>query len=257
MVVLKVLIENRRALHLREIAAAAGMAPSNVYRYLVSFVEAGMVSQDPATAQYDIGPLAVELGLAALRRMDPIEAGVEALSRLIYELQLDGHLCVFGSAGPTVVRWKGRPDLAVRVQEGVVLPILSSATGRTWAAFHATERSKALQARDIKRIGARTGEAPKAIQREIDEKLASIRATGVSWSSGELRPGIDALCAPVFDRDGLMTVSLTLLAPTAGFDPRLDGAPVARLRAGCEEISRRLGCGATELLRYPWRAASA
>src|SRR5688500_537284 len=109
MVVLKVLIESRRALHLREIAVAAEMAPSNVYRYLVSFVEAGMVSQDPATAQYDIGPLAVELGLAALRRVDSIEAGVEALSCLVSELELDGHLCVFGSAGPTVVRSKGRP----------------------------------------------------------------------------------------------------------------------------------------------------
>jgi DNA-binding IclR family transcriptional regulator len=250
MSVLKVLIESRGPLHLREIAAAATMAPSNVYRYLVSFVNAGMVSQDPASARYDIGPLAIELGLAALRRVDAIEIGVEVLTRLVTSLEADGHLCVFGSAGPTVVRWKqGGPDVAVKVAEGLVLPLAASATGRVWSAFYAGDPLVKLQERELRRLADRDD-----AQVALDEALAGIRARGLSWSSGERRAGIDALCAPVFDRDGAMVVSLTLLGPTQGFDVGPDGRAAAELRAACEEISRALGCGAAELARYPWRS---
>jgi len=254
MAVLKVLIESRRPLALRDIAAATGMEPSNVHRYLASFKDAGMVSQDPLSSKYDIGPLAIELGLAALSRLDGIDVGTEVMDRLVQSLEIDGHLCVWGSAGATVIRWRaGGPEIAVRVAEGTVLPLLSSATGRTWWAFGQSSQVKRAEAREAERIAARTGATAAAVLKDLEPQLAEIVATGVSSSSSERREGIDALCAPVFDRAGVMALSITLLSPTAGFDPRPEGLPVGRLRAAVEEISRRLGCGAVELSRYPWR----
>jgi DNA-binding IclR family transcriptional regulator len=42
---------------LKDIAAAARMAPSSAHRHLTSLVRAGMVEQHDATGRYDLGPL--------------------------------------------------------------------------------------------------------------------------------------------------------------------------------------------------------
>ena len=52
---------------LRELAAAGRMSPGKVHRYLASFLASGLARQDPATRQYALGPLAMRLGLAALK----------------------------------------------------------------------------------------------------------------------------------------------------------------------------------------------
>lgn len=254
MTVLKVLIESRGPLALRDISAAAGMEPSNVHRYLASFKDAGMVSQDERSAKYDIGPLAIELGLAALSRLDGIEVGIEVMERLVRGLKVDGHLCVWGSVGATVIRWRpGGPDVSVRVPEGTVLPLLSSSTGRTWRAFGHAVDMKRKEAREAERLAARTGTTAAAVLKGLEVQLGEIVASGISWSSGERRAGIDAVCAPVLDRTGQMALSITLLSPSVNFDPHPNGLPAERLKAAVEEISRRLGCGALELSRYPWR----
>jgi len=255
MTVLKVLIESRHPMALREIAAATGMEPSNVHRYLASFKEAGMVCQDDRSTKYDIGPLAIELGLAALARIDGIDAGAEVMDRLVQSVELDGHLCVWGTAGPTVIRWRpGRVGVAVRLPEGSVLPLAGSATGRTWLAFSNAAQARRLEKVEVGRpeVGAET----EPVAQELEAKIAEILVSGISWSSGERRAGIDALCAPILDRAGAMVFSITLLSPTVGFDHRLEGALVSRLRGAVEEISRRLGCGILELGRYPWRMGS-
>ena len=61
--VLKVLMESGASLMLKEIAAAADMPSSKAHRYLVSLIRAGLVEQDPQNSKYDLGPLAIPLGL--------------------------------------------------------------------------------------------------------------------------------------------------------------------------------------------------
>jgi DNA-binding IclR family transcriptional regulator len=255
--VLKVLIESGKPLFLRELAAGVDMAASNVYRYLVSFGEAGMISQDARTGKYDLGPLAIQLGLSALRRIDAIDIAIEVLTNLVESTNTDGHLCVCGTAGVTVVRWKEGPgDISVKVREGHVLPFIRSATGRVWAAFLAPDVFKPLIERELSRVADETGTARSTLMRDLSKRVAPILATGISHSTSERREGIDAMCVPVFDRDGKLVLSITLLGTSARFDSRLDGPVVAQLRKGAEEISRRIGCGPVELARYPWLAAA-
>jgi len=56
-------------LSLKELSAKADMDPSGAHRYLASFVRCGLVVQS-ADSRYDFGPLALRVGLAAMRRMD-------------------------------------------------------------------------------------------------------------------------------------------------------------------------------------------
>ena len=48
------------------LARAAGMSSAKAHRYLVSYVQAGLAVQSERNGTYDLGPLAVRLGLAAL-----------------------------------------------------------------------------------------------------------------------------------------------------------------------------------------------
>ncbi|MBS0553285.1 MAG: helix-turn-helix domain-containing protein, partial [Proteobacteria bacterium] len=66
MSILKAMATGRRSMMLKDIAAAAGMPPSKVHRYLVSLIRSGLVEQDRLTSRYDLGPFALNLGLVAL-----------------------------------------------------------------------------------------------------------------------------------------------------------------------------------------------
>ena len=77
--VLDVLTEAGQALPLKEVAQRAAMPPGKAHPYLVSFMNVGLVKQHPLTGLYELGPKALQLGLAALEQLDPLtEASGEA-----------------------------------------------------------------------------------------------------------------------------------------------------------------------------------
>ena len=56
---LEALINSRKALPLKTLAAAAGMSASMAHRYLTSFIRADLVEQDRLSGHYDLGTLAL------------------------------------------------------------------------------------------------------------------------------------------------------------------------------------------------------
>lgn len=240
--ILRVMLEGGRPLQLREIAAGAGMAPSNVHRYLVSFIDVGVAVQDAATGRYDLGPLAIRLGLAALGRIDGVEVMAAGLSRLVEAISLDGHTTIWGNAGAVVLRWRGPVNqIGVRVMEGTVLPVAGSATGRVWAAHLPPELVGPFVEREL--AGARRGGARglQQLRATFESKLEAVRQSGYSYSSGERRAGIDAVSAPVFGSDGRIAFALTLVGPTANFAARPGLPGLRQLLAAAAELSQRLG----------------
>ncbi|HZY15532.1 MAG TPA: helix-turn-helix domain-containing protein, partial [Ramlibacter sp.] len=69
---LQVLAEAAGPLMLRDLARAADMSAAKAHRYLVSFQRLGLVVQDSASTRYDLGPAALQLGLASLSRLDAV-----------------------------------------------------------------------------------------------------------------------------------------------------------------------------------------
>src|SRR5579859_1670404 len=63
---LEVLEKADGPLALKELSAKADMDPSGAHRYLASFVRCGLVRQE-TDSRYDFGPLALHIGLAAVR----------------------------------------------------------------------------------------------------------------------------------------------------------------------------------------------
>src|ERR1700733_16306068 len=70
--ILQALARAPRPQMLRDLAAAAGMPAAKAHRYLVSFARMGLVEQQADTGLYDLGSFALELGLGALARLEPV-----------------------------------------------------------------------------------------------------------------------------------------------------------------------------------------
>src|SRR5437763_12385177 len=126
---LEVLEKADGPLALKELSARAEMDPSGAHRYLASFVRCGLVRQE-ADARYDFGPLALHMGLAAIRRLDPVQLTEQALPELVSETSYTALLTVWSNRGPTAVHWqRSRHPFVTHLGLGSVLPITRPATG--------------------------------------------------------------------------------------------------------------------------------
>ncbi len=218
-------------MHLRELARAAGLTPGKAHPYLVSFVKVGFMIQD-AAGRYALGPLALQLGLASLQRLDPIKAVEPLLEGLVEQTGQSVALSVWGNQGPTIVRLEEPVHpLHVNLRPGSVMGLTNTATGRLFVAYMPSKVIEATLAQDS---------AP--IARAAFEKLvAETRARGLSRTLGQPIAGIDAFCAPVFDSTGNLALGITAMGATEGFDRRWNGVVANALRDCAQTASARLG----------------
>ena len=163
---LKALSDAPGALMLRDLAANAGMSAAKAHRYLVSFQRMGLVVQDPVSTRYDLGPAALRLGLASLARIDAVKLARERIPALLAETGHTLAIAVWGNQGPTMVHWAEAPQtVPVTLRLGDVMPLLTSATGRCFAAFMPRE--------------GRDGERIPAMLREELARLQQLPDTGL------------------------------------------------------------------------------
>jgi DNA-binding IclR family transcriptional regulator len=130
-----VIAHHRRPMKLTAVAEQAAVSPGKAHRYLVSFIRAGFVTQDTDTGLYGMGPVALEFSLSCLATIEPISLATHEAERLCAETGHTVAVSVWGSFGPTVVRWE-QPAKPVMVNVGLgsVFPLHRSATGRAWPA---------------------------------------------------------------------------------------------------------------------------
>src|SRR5215212_3138624 len=111
--VLSALVEMGPPLMLKTVAERADMPPPKAHRYLVSFCRGGLAERDPASGGYRLGPLAVRLGLAALRHLHVVNVAAQTLGELRDQVGYTVGLAVWGAAGPTYVRFEETNDALI------------------------------------------------------------------------------------------------------------------------------------------------
>jgi DNA-binding IclR family transcriptional regulator len=235
---LQVLAGASRPQMLRDLAAAARMPPAKAHRYLVSFARMGLVEQQEETGLYDLGSFALELGLSALARLEPVTASGPALAELREETGQTVALAVWANHGATIVRWLGADTpVSASLRVGAVMPLTRSATGMAFLAFQPQETTapwlKKESAEDA-RLGLTA-----VTREEVDRLIAQTRRRGFARTS-EFIPGISGIAAPVFDHTGAMTLALIALGYSKPFEAQIEKISRAVLRTA-EILSERLG----------------
>jgi DNA-binding IclR family transcriptional regulator len=130
--VLSALIDMGAPLTLKAVCERAEMQPPEAHGYLVSSCRSGLAER-VASGGYRLGPLAVRLGLAALRHLNVTQVDSVTLATLRDELRYTTVLVVWGGAGPTFVRFEETNDaLIISGRPGSVMPLPPSCTGRVF-----------------------------------------------------------------------------------------------------------------------------
>ena len=227
-----IVAHNRRPMKITDVAEQAGISPSKAHRYLVSFMRAGFVTQDEETGLYGMGPVALEFSLSCLATIEPISLATREAEQLCMATGHTVAVAVWGSFGPTVVRWEqpARP-IMVNIGLGSVFPLHRSASGRVFAAFMAP---------DVIRAWLKRAENSRQDD-STHETVEQVRQRGLARAQGDFMDGMSAFAAPVFDDRGRLVLTITVLGYKAGFDHRWSSPIAARLKAAAENVSRALG----------------
>jgi len=239
---LQVLALSPRAMMLRDLAAAAEMNPAKAHRYLVSFQRLGLVAQDPVSGRYDLGPFALQLGLAGLNRLDPVKKARPVLSQLRDETDLTVGIAVWGNHGPTIVHWEeSSHPVTVSLRLGDVMPMLNSATGRLYGAYLPKQQTLPLVERELAERGLDDiPDMPRSMA-AYEAICAEVRERGAALTRGGVLPGINAFSMPVFDANGHLSMALVALGAQSVFDADWGGAVDRRVREIASRLSSELG----------------
>lgn len=249
---LRALSDAPGALMLRDLAADAGMSAAKAHRYLVSFQRMGLVMQDPVSTRYDLGPAALRLGLAGLARIDAVRLARERIPGLLAETGHTLAIAVWGNQGPTMVHWAEAPQtVPVTLRLGDVMPLLTSATGRCFAAFMPREgrdgeripamiRDELARLKQLPATGLPLVDVPHT-QADVQALLQETRSRGLGRVVHSLLPGVGGFCAPVFDAQGRLALGLVLLGSVATLDTDWNGAPAAALLQCARQLAADIG----------------
>jgi IclR family acetate operon transcriptional repressor len=193
-----------------EIARRTLINASSVSRLLATMAASGIVEQVEGTGQYRLGRRLVELGNAALSRLDLRELARPHLRALVAATGETATLSVPGEEWALTVDFVRSPASVQGVAQ-IGRPSIPHATavGKVLLAFGGVE----LPAGELRPYTTHTIVDPSQLAREV----ARVRAQGWAQATGEREDDLNALAAPVFDAAGELVAVLGVQGPASRF----------------------------------------
>jgi IclR family transcriptional regulator, acetate operon repressor len=238
MALLKLFSDGRPEWGLTDLARAAGLNKTTVYRLLTALASEGLVARSAATDAYRLGPEAIALGARALRSND-----LRSVSRSELE-----ELARSSDETATIEVLVGSEVLIVNEVHSRQWLHASPSAGTRWPA-HATSTGKVLLAHlpeaDRRRLLrpplARPARNTITTMTALRDELARVRGQGYATAAGELEDGYSAVGAPVLDHEGRVIAAVSIGGPSARLPAERLKELLPTLFGASTRISRRLG----------------
>lgn len=192
---------------------------------------------------HDMGPALPETG-PNIVRLKAVRMATRALVDLSDELDVTLGLGVWGNYGPTIVRWEESSDpVSDKLRTGLVLPVLTSATGLAFAAWLSPELTAPFIDRELAQDAVGNCHPDGG---RLAAQLAGIRSSGAVRLVGTAEftslygASINAVSVPVFGADGPMVLALTAIGASGRLDTAESGRLLTRMRECAATLSRNL-----------------
>lgn len=205
---------------LKDLSAQAGLSSGKVHRYLVSLVRTGLVKKTVGAIFYELGTMAMSLGLVALKNLNPVTLGIEELAKLRDQTNHTCALAVWGNGAPVVVAIESsRNPVAMNVKVGWSLPLATTAMGQVFMAHH-----------------VHVEDSDKDF-----ELIKLVQGCGYAKVEGLYVAGVAAIAAPVFDHTGELAMAIGIVGHREGLSVSQNSSSVTHLLERSSSLSASLG----------------
>src|SRR5512136_2113948 len=225
-------------LGVRELARQLGMSRSTVGRLLATMRSAGVLSQDPVTRCYMMGPKVLTWSAIYTSGLDIRNRARPALEELhratgetisLYLLDGDERICVD--------RIESQENLRMTTRVGERSPIHIEASGKIFLAFV----SPVLRKEVISQVYKKPSASGKPSREALLDDLNKIQAQGYAVSHGESTAGASCVSAPVFDATRKPMAAITISGPTVRMTDDKVSEYASRVLATAKEVSQAMG----------------
>lgn len=241
---LLLLFREQDEIRISDASRALGVSPSTASRLMAMLQYRGFATQDPRTRAYRPGPALVDIGLAAVSRIDArriVRPFLEALAREVDEtahfVVLDGTDAVFLD-GVESTR-----SVKTTLRIGHRRPAHAISGGK---ALLATLPEPELRRRYPSGRLARLTPETIATRAELERELAAVRAAGYATNIRESDPEVAGLAVAIPHPGGLAAGALTVSLPTSRFDQDSLLLLLEPLRGAAADAARALASAPTD-----------
>lgn len=237
--ILRAIADRPEPASVTEIAEVTGEYKSLVFRAAEAFVEAGLLTKDPVTKRYAIGPTAFVLASRYFSRVDVRDVARPELEIIPETLGEVGLYCVLsGAACVCIDKADSRQPVRVSYEVGRVLPPYLGAVGQCLLAYlDDSERRRILAQADFIPFTERTPRSPADVERAV----AEIRRQGFAFTMQEGSYELWAVAAPVLNYMDRVVASVAAVIPVGRWSEAYQFRVTEVVLDVGQRISRKLG----------------
>ncbi|PLZ00157.1 IclR family transcriptional regulator [Burkholderia sp. WAC0059] len=209
LLVLTALASHGKAMSVKDMVGATGLAQSTLYRQVALLKRWGFVTED--AGHYAPGPVSLQLALGFDVNSLLVEASRDGMVQLARASQESVGLVVAVNDQVVCLEMIESPhSLRCSFEKGRAVPLRAGASAKSLLAFLPDK----TRVETLERVFGDDADGRAAIEAELER----IRARGYAVSDSEVDPGVWGVSAPVFrrvTRSAGANASITLMAPSS------------------------------------------
>lgn len=221
-----------------EVAAQLGVHKSTAFRLLNALERRGLVEQAEDRGKYRLGLGMARLAGAVSGGPEVARQGRPVCERLASELGETVNIAVpQAQYAVNLDQVTGASQSAAQDWVGLLTPLHATSSGKVLLAHRGARRRSALMAGDMPRFTRHTI----TTGRRLAEELAAVQRRGYAVAVEEYELGLNAIAAPVRDRDGRVVAAVSACGPADRLTEPLMHKRATTLIDCADEISHRMG----------------
>ncbi len=236
--IIEAMAEHGDPIGVSELAGRVGVNKPRAFRHLRTLVDQRYVIQDIDSEKYSLTLKLLQLGQTVAANTTFMDVARSAMLKL---REQTGHTVTIGQVEPEGVRildiLKHRSAIEITTPVGTLFDFHSSAQGKVALAFGPKPILDTTLSSTLKRHTKHTCTNIRAQRLAINEVLRN----GWAVAPEQALIGINALAAPVFDADGHLAGTITIVGSIQHLPARPEPKVLAAVLHAAATISARLG----------------
>lgn len=190
--ILEVMSKQDRPLKFTDIHELTNISKSNLYKYLNTFIQLGILYRDQESGTYDLGSKLIEYGMIASDRENVVERVTPYLREISKEASCTVTYSIWTSNGPMIINiFNSFQGINIGAQIGTILPP-TSAAGKVFLAFQDPGVTIDWKEAEVKKLGP-------AQHQRLDKEIEAVRQKEIAYAKEPLIASVSSISFPILN----------------------------------------------------------